>query len=52
LVVLTYPKSTYVLDYLQHLTTRLFLTSTTPLSMFYHNLQQHLHHNLQQVIYF
>ncbi len=40
LVVPTYPKSTYVFDYLQHLFTRLFLTSTTPLSMFYHNLQQ------------
>ncbi len=45
LVVLTYPKSTYVFDYLQHLSTTLFLLSTTPLSMFYHNLQ-HLQQKL------
>ncbi len=37
LVVLTYLKSTYVFDYLQHLSTTYFL-----ISMF------HLHHNLQQ----
>ena len=43
LVVLTYFKSTYVFDYLQHLSTTLFLISITPLSMF------HLHHNLQQL---
>jgi hypothetical protein len=41
-VVLTYLKSTYVFDCLQHLSSTLFLISTTPLSMF------HLHHNLQQ----
>jgi len=40
-VVLTYLKSTYVFDCLQHLSSTLFLISTTPLSMF------HLHHNLQ-----
>ncbi len=40
LVVPTYLKSTYVFDCLQHLSTTLFLISTTPLSMF------HLHHNL------
>jgi hypothetical protein len=33
-VVLTYLKSTYVFDCLQHLSTTLFLISTTPLSMF------------------
>jgi hypothetical protein len=38
LVVLTYLKSTYVFDYLQHLSTTLFLVS-----MF------HLHHNLQHI---
>ncbi len=41
-VVLTYLKSTYVFDCLQHLSTRLFLISITLLSMF------HLHYNLQQ----
>jgi hypothetical protein len=41
LVVLTYFQATYVFDCLQHLSTTLFLISTTPLSMF------HLHHNLQ-----
>jgi hypothetical protein len=40
-VVLTYLKSTYVFDCLQHLSTTLFLISITPLSMF------HLNHNLQ-----
>jgi len=43
LVVLTYLKSTYVFDCLQHLSTTLFIISITPLSMF------HLHHNLQQI---
>ncbi len=33
-VVLTYLKSTYVFDCLQHLSTTLFLISTTPLSVF------------------
>jgi hypothetical protein len=33
-VVLTYLKCTYVFDCLQHLSTTLFLISTTPLSMF------------------
>ncbi len=42
-VVLTYLKSTYVFDCLQHLSGTLFLISTTPLSMF------HLHHNFQHL---
>jgi len=33
-VVLTYLKSTYVFHCLQHLSTTLFIISTTPLSMF------------------
>ncbi len=33
-VVLTYLKSTYVFDCLQHLSTTLFLISTTPLFVF------------------
>jgi hypothetical protein len=43
LVVLTYLNSTYVFDYLQHLSTTLFLISITLLSMF------HLHQDLQHM---